>query len=150
MHAPGVWVFIANVGLHQCVATSSELTTLTGARFASTCGIKRSDGESERARAYPVPLFACLRVDCVYVLATCSPLSHLQRRSRMAPAVRQRSLSTEAIKQRSVCWNNVFELAGRQQQVLGGPASSCYSLPALICRPGAALPLSVPPPAISA
>lgn len=58
---------------------------------------------------------------------------------------RSKGLSTEAIKQ-CVCWNNVFDLALGQQQVLGGPAWSCCSLPALICRPGTSLPFSVPFP----
>lgn len=50
-----------------------------------------------------------------------------------------KGLSTEATKQ-CVCWNNVFDLAVRQQQVLGGPAWSCCLLPAMICRPGTSLP----------
>lgn len=57
-------------------------------------------------------------------------------------------VSTEAIKQ-CVCWNNVFDLAAGQQQVLGRPAWSCCSLPALICRPGISLPFLVSFPPIS-
>lgn len=53
---------------------------------------------------------------------------------------RAKGLPTEAIK-RCVCWNNVFHLAVVQQQVLGGPAWSCCSPPALIWRPGTSLPL---------
>lgn len=65
-----------------------------------------------------------------------------------------KGLSTEAIKP-CVCWNNVFDLALGQQQVLGGPAWSCCSLPALMCRPGTSLPFAVfpshhcPPPSLS-
>lgn len=58
-----------------------------------------------------------------------------------------KGLSTEAIKQ-CVCWNNVFDLAAGQQQVLGGPSWSCCSPPALICRPGTSLSLSVSFPSI--
>ncbi len=58
-----------------------------------------------------------------------------------------KGLSTEAIRQ-CVCWNNVFDLAVGQQQVLGGPAWSCCSLPALIRRPGTSPHFSVSFPPI--
>lgn len=51
----------------------------------------------------------------------------------------QKSLSTA-----SACWDNVFDLAAQQQQVLGGPSWSYCSPPALICRPRTGLPFPVP------
>ena len=74
---------------------------------------------------------------CVCVWVQPAPLSVC--RGSHGPS---KGLSTEAIKQ-YVCWNNVFDLAAGQQQVLGGPAWSCCSLPALICRPGTSLPFPV-------
>lgn len=51
----------------------------------------------------------------------------------------QKSLSTAL-----ACWNNVFDLAVQQQQVLGGLSWSYCSPPALICRPRTGLPFPVP------
>jgi len=84
--------------------------------------------------------------DCVFLCVHFGggyTVESLQRQSRTG-----KGLSTEAIKQ-CVCWNNVFDLAAGPQQVLGGPAWTCYSFPALICSPGTSFPLLVSLPFLS-
>lgn len=144
--------------LHQSVGALSEFMILTGVwiyPFWSRCVIKWSDGSHIGKLCLCVCVCALLHVSpsvsseyewvsgslcvflCVCVSVQRAPLSVC--RGSHGPG---KGLSTEAIKQ-YVCWNNVFDLAVGQQQVLGGPAWSCCSPPALICRPGTSPPLSV-------
>ncbi len=144
--------------LRQSVGALSEFMILTGVwiyPFWSRCVIKWSDGShvGKLCLCVCVCVFspACVTLCkqwvwmtfrkpvCVSVCASVprAPLSVC--RGSHGPG---KGLSTEAIKQ-CVCWNNVFDLAVGQQQVLGGPVWSCCSPPALICRPGTSPPLPV-------